>query len=516
MAPFVYNPAEFPPLNSAESTRPSTEQTQNIPEAASPSVEKSEPNSSEFKKFFLAGSNPTPIGTVNIINGRPTITFSDEETQTLSSGFRYALVGKFSQGSPPYSQMHHLLTELGLIGKFTESSIVPIWVSLPELPAHLIRKDVMFVIANIIGTPLQIDSSKLSKARVCVEIDLLKPLIQEVDLQICGETIVQKVEYEQVPLYCSLCQHVGHQGSECYSKGNAPKPTRTRVDGRKRGAVELKQQQQGKEGTQGECSKTTEPQSRYVPVSVTAENETTHDEHYAQVDVNVTDITIGGLEIENNLHEIVAHTGGAENLGQVIDSNIVINYADEDSCGIHGGEAYATLDDDTCENDNFLVDTKHALVENEEHNIDENAMAKNDIDKNGVVSFGTLILRPDEFVCDLVKRSLWMKVDCVLRISETLKQFGVVMKGIEEDVEQVIKRNHLRWVELECLEWAGAQGAGLGWGWRVGLGWTARLTVLRVGLADGLLGLEALNWAVCDMGWALVDFGAGLGVWAGR
>ncbi|KAL0359939.1 UNVERIFIED_CONTAM: hypothetical protein Sradi_3678400 [Sesamum radiatum] len=303
MAPFVYNPAEFPPLNSAESTRPSTEQTQYIPEAASPSVEKSEPNSSEFKKFFLAGSNPTPIGTVNIINGRPTITFSDEETQTLSSGFRYALVGKFSQGSPPYSQMHRLLTELGLIGKFTvsminskhilinltnesdfsrlwlrriwylkgfpmrvfkwsptftpmqESSIVPIWVSLPELPAHLIRKDVMFVIANIIGTPLQIDSSKLSKARVCVEIDLLKPLIQEVDLQICGETIVQKVEYEQVPLYCSLCQHVGHQGSECYSKGNAPKPTRTRVDGRKRGAVELKQQQQGREGTQGECSK---------------------------------------------------------------------------------------------------------------------------------------------------------------------------------------------------------------------------------------------------------------------
>ncbi|KAL0321463.1 UNVERIFIED_CONTAM: hypothetical protein Sradi_5407800 [Sesamum radiatum] len=168
-----------------------------------------------------------------------------------------------------------------------ESSIVPVWVSLPELPAHLIRKDVMFVIANIIGTPLQIDSSKLSKARVCVEIDLLKPMLQEVDLQICGETIVQKVEYEQVPLYCSLCQHVGHQGSECYSKGTAPKPTHKRVDGRKRGAVEPKQRQ-GKEGAQGECSKTT--QNRYVPVSVTAENETIQDKNYVQADVNVTGI----------------------------------------------------------------------------------------------------------------------------------------------------------------------------------------------------------------------------------
>ncbi|KAL0424142.1 UNVERIFIED_CONTAM: hypothetical protein Sradi_0949000 [Sesamum radiatum] len=495
MAPFVYNSAEFPPLNSAELTRSATEQIQqkSFSAAAAPTSEKSIPSDSE--NFFFAGSNPTSIGTFNIINGRPTITFSDEETQSLSSGFRYALVGKFSQGSPSYSQMHRLLTELGLVGKFTvsminskhflinlknesdysrlwlrriwylkgfpmrvfkwsptftptqESSIVPVWVSLPELPAHLIRKDVMFVIANIIGTPLQIDSSKLSKARVCVEIDLLKPMLQEVDLQICGETIVQKVEYEQVPLYCSLCQHVGHQGSECYSKGTAPKPTHKRVDGRKRGAVEPKQRQ-GKEGAQGECSKTT--QNRYVPVSVTAENETIQDKNYVQADVNVTGIDIGILETENNLHddaphEIVVHTGGAENFMQVTDSDIVINYADEDSCGIHGGEVY-----DTCENDNFFVenetfngDIKHALVENEEHIIDENVIAKNDFDKNGVVSFGALILRPDKFVCDLMKRSLWMKVDYVLRISETLKQFGVVMKGIEQDVEKVIKRNQL-------------------------------------------------------------------------
>ncbi|KAL0284279.1 UNVERIFIED_CONTAM: hypothetical protein Sradi_7203000 [Sesamum radiatum] len=226
-----------------------------------------------------------------------------------------------------------------------------------------------------------------------------------------------------------------------------PKPTHKRVDGRKRGAVEPKQRQ-GKEGAQGECSKTT--QNRYVPVSVTAENETIQDKNYVQADVNVTGIDIGILETENNLHddaphEIVVHTGGAENFMQVTDSDIVINYADEDSCGIHGGEVY-----DTCENDNFFVenetfngDIKHALVENEEHIIDENVIAKNDFDRNGVVSFGALILRPDKFVCDLMKRSLWMKVDYVLRISETLKQFGVVMKGIEQDVEKVIKRNQL-------------------------------------------------------------------------
>ncbi|KAL0283685.1 UNVERIFIED_CONTAM: hypothetical protein Sangu_2872500 [Sesamum angustifolium] len=110
-----------------------------------------------------------------------------------------------------------------------ESSIVPIWVSLPELPAHLFRKDVLFAIANNIGMPLQIadstfNQSNLANARVCVEIDLLKPLLKEIDIQICGTTIVQNIIYEQVPNYCSLCKHVGHCDTECYSKGDAPKP----------------------------------------------------------------------------------------------------------------------------------------------------------------------------------------------------------------------------------------------------------------------------------------------------
>ncbi|KAL0311725.1 UNVERIFIED_CONTAM: hypothetical protein Sradi_5571800 [Sesamum radiatum] len=112
-----------------------------------------------------------------------------------------------------------------------ESSVVPVWVSFPDLPAHLFRKDALHSIAKFVGVPLQIaDStfsrSMLSRARICIEIDLLKPLVKEFDLQINGRTFVQKVEYEQVPQYCSLCKHVGHQDSECYTKGNAPKPRR--------------------------------------------------------------------------------------------------------------------------------------------------------------------------------------------------------------------------------------------------------------------------------------------------
>ena len=110
-----------------------------------------------------------------------------------------------------------------------ESSIVPVWVSFPELPAHLFRKEVLFTVASMIGTPLQIDDatlnqSKLSKARACIELDLLKPRLENFQIQICGATIVQRIEYEDIPHYCSLCKHVGHRDSDCYTKGDAPKP----------------------------------------------------------------------------------------------------------------------------------------------------------------------------------------------------------------------------------------------------------------------------------------------------
>ncbi|KAL0356478.1 UNVERIFIED_CONTAM: putative ribonuclease H protein [Sesamum radiatum] len=110
-----------------------------------------------------------------------------------------------------------------------KSSIVPIWVSFPELPAHLFCKDALFSVASMIGSPLQVDTltlnkSKLSQARVCVEIDLLKPIIEEFDLLVNGVTIVQKVVFEQLPEYCSLCKHVGHKDVNCFSKGNAPRP----------------------------------------------------------------------------------------------------------------------------------------------------------------------------------------------------------------------------------------------------------------------------------------------------
>ncbi|KAL0334278.1 UNVERIFIED_CONTAM: hypothetical protein Sangu_1584000 [Sesamum angustifolium] len=236
-------------------------------------------NQSDLQKFFLTDSNPPTLGTKSCKNGRTTLAFSDTEIEELAARFNLALIGKFSHGAPSYCNLHRLIAGLGVKGEFTvtminakhvvislshesdysrlwlrriwylhgypmrifkwsptftpgqESSVVPVWACLPELPAHLFHKNALFTIASMIGTPLQIDDftfnqSKLSKARICVEIDVTHSLMEEFDILIHGTTITQKVEYEQVPHYCRLCKHVGHQDTECYSKGNATKPHR--------------------------------------------------------------------------------------------------------------------------------------------------------------------------------------------------------------------------------------------------------------------------------------------------
>ncbi|KAL0287956.1 UNVERIFIED_CONTAM: hypothetical protein Sangu_2668200 [Sesamum angustifolium] len=107
---------------------------------------------SDLKKYFLADHAPQPFGVKSVNHGRPTLSFTDAETEELAAPYRFSLIGKFSHGAPPHSHMHQLIAKLGIQGAFT------------------------------------------------------------------------KVIFEQLPEYCSLCKHVGHKDSDCFSKGNAPKP----------------------------------------------------------------------------------------------------------------------------------------------------------------------------------------------------------------------------------------------------------------------------------------------------
>ncbi|KAK6120615.1 hypothetical protein DH2020_045648 [Rehmannia glutinosa] len=110
-----------------------------------------------------------------------------------------------------------------------EAPLAPVRIRLPGLPIHFFNHNALFAICEVTGTPLQVDSltatrSRLSMARVCVELDLLKEKIPEIILEFAGTTHVQKIVYERIPNYCIHCKHIGHSIEGCYMNGNKAWP----------------------------------------------------------------------------------------------------------------------------------------------------------------------------------------------------------------------------------------------------------------------------------------------------
>ncbi|CAI9094816.1 OLC1v1030616C1 [Oldenlandia corymbosa var. corymbosa] len=95
--------------------------------------------------------------------------------------------------------------------KFEEDPpIVPIWVSLYELPLEWMHPRVLFSIASAVEKPLQVDTPTLnltrpSVARFCAEVDLTKELPKSIRIGKKGKKYEQYYTYECVPSYCSAC-----------------------------------------------------------------------------------------------------------------------------------------------------------------------------------------------------------------------------------------------------------------------------------------------------------------------
>ena len=95
-------------------------------------------------------------------------------------------------------------------------SYVAMWVRLLELPIEFYDAIVLREIGSAIGLVLRIDSytaleSRGSYARLCVQVDLEKPLITSVRVG----RLVQKVTYEGVSTLCFQCGRLGYKQDPC-------------------------------------------------------------------------------------------------------------------------------------------------------------------------------------------------------------------------------------------------------------------------------------------------------------
>ncbi|KAI9120037.1 hypothetical protein K1719_009006 [Acacia pycnantha] len=93
---------------------------------------------------------------------------------------------------------------------------VAVWVRIPDLPMEFCTVESLGMIGNMIGKIIKIDRStsiydKGEFARICVEVDLQKPLLPA--FTVFGED--KQLVYEGLHLVCFLCGRYGHAKATC-------------------------------------------------------------------------------------------------------------------------------------------------------------------------------------------------------------------------------------------------------------------------------------------------------------
>ncbi|XP_058784859.1 uncharacterized protein LOC131659723 [Vicia villosa] len=94
--------------------------------------------------------------------------------------------------------------------------VLPIWVMFPQLPLVYWGEKSLGKITSAIGKPLMTDECtakklRVSYARVLIEVDVTKELKQYITIRDpTGEKLMQQVDYEWTPPYCSQCNKVDH------------------------------------------------------------------------------------------------------------------------------------------------------------------------------------------------------------------------------------------------------------------------------------------------------------------
>lgn len=91
-----------------------------------------------------------------------------------------------------------------------------VWVRFPNSPMDYFEESFLWKIANKIGRPLRVDLTTVSAvrgrfARVCVEVDLSKPMLSKFRLK----RRTRKIEYEGMHIICFECGRYGRYKENC-------------------------------------------------------------------------------------------------------------------------------------------------------------------------------------------------------------------------------------------------------------------------------------------------------------
>lgn len=133
---------------------------------------------------------------------------------------------EFAKYGGPWMVLDHYLIVKEWIPNFdpftdkTESMIV--WVRFPCLSVEYFDYNFLMKVGKKIGRPINIDTatslvSRASFARICVEVDITKPLLSKFMLR----RRVQPIVYEGLHLICFKCGVYGANVDSCSKNQNA-------------------------------------------------------------------------------------------------------------------------------------------------------------------------------------------------------------------------------------------------------------------------------------------------------
>ncbi|KAL0904023.1 hypothetical protein M5K25_026093 [Dendrobium thyrsiflorum] len=116
-------------------------------------------------------------------------------------------------------------------------SSVPIWIKIHDLPLACWNSDGISRIASKVGIPLAVDSltakkTRLTFARVCVQVDSDATYPEEIPISLDGDIFGLKVQYEWKPSPCETCKSLVHSTSFCPLNNPPTQPNPAAARGR--------------------------------------------------------------------------------------------------------------------------------------------------------------------------------------------------------------------------------------------------------------------------------------------
>jgi len=166
----------------------------------------------------------------------------DYEVQLSSKGFFTIILYNLEDKDRIFDNGPYFYNSAGLFLRFwtdrfnpdlEDFSWAPVWIRLYSLPQEFWLEEILMGIGNTVGQYVKAsEATKIRKytsyARICIYMDISKPLPGSITLEYQDDDWNQTLDYEHIPFRCRKCHEHGHLFRDCPLNASGTKPSETK------------------------------------------------------------------------------------------------------------------------------------------------------------------------------------------------------------------------------------------------------------------------------------------------